>query len=83
LHDKDDYPDPQSLRELVRTGEKVLIVDVRSPEEFAAGHVEGAINIPSDQLATQPGELPADARIVTVDRNSCSFLVIVEDTMRA
>ena len=26
------------------------IIDVRSPEEFAAGHVKGAINIPFDQI---------------------------------
>jgi rhodanese-related sulfurtransferase len=35
------FIDPQSLRKLVRSGEKVVIVDVRAPEEFAAGHVEG------------------------------------------
>ncbi len=28
-----------------------LLVDVRSPGEFAAGHVAGAINLPLDQLA--------------------------------
>lgn len=27
------------------------IVDVRTPEEFASGHVEGAVNIPYDQIA--------------------------------
>ena len=26
------------------------IIDVRSPEEFAAGHLKGAINIPFDQV---------------------------------
>lgn len=28
-----------------------LIVDVRSPMEFASGHVKGAINLPLDQFA--------------------------------
>jgi len=28
-----------------------VIVDVRSPEEFAAGHIEGAINVPLEQVA--------------------------------
>lgn len=60
------FIDPQALRERVRSGEKVVIVDVRAPEEFAAGHIEGAINIPSDQLAAKASELPADASIVTV-----------------
>ncbi len=35
-----------------------VIVDVRSPDEFAAGHVEGAINIPLDALAERASELP-------------------------
>ncbi len=30
--------------------EKWALVDVRSPGEFAAGHVAGAINVPLDQL---------------------------------
>ena len=28
-----------------------VIVDVRSPEEFAAGHIEGAINVPLEQVS--------------------------------
>lgn len=31
--------------------EDALIVDVRTPAEFASGHVQGATNIPLDQLA--------------------------------
>lgn len=29
-----------------------VIIDVRTPEEFAAGHIDGAINIPVDQIGT-------------------------------
>lgn len=57
---------PQQLRELVKSGEKVLIVDVRSAEEYAAGHLEGAINIPAEQLPAHAGDLPKEATIVTV-----------------
>jgi len=42
-----------------------VVIDVRSPEEFAAGHVEGAINIPVDALALGGGEIPRDAFVVT------------------
>jgi rhodanese-related sulfurtransferase len=38
-----------------------VVLDVRSPDEFAAGHVPGAINIPHDQLAARLDELPAAA----------------------
>jgi rhodanese-related sulfurtransferase len=40
-------------RQLVHDG--ALLVDVRSPEEYAAGHIEGARNIPVDQVA---GRIP-------------------------
>jgi rhodanese-related sulfurtransferase len=41
------------------------VVDVRSDEEFAAGHYEGAIHIPLDQLRDHLGELdPARATVV-------------------
>lgn len=42
------------------------IVDVRSAEEFAAGHVEGAIHIPLGLLAQRAGELPSEGLVVTV-----------------
>jgi phage shock protein E len=35
----------------------VLYVDVRTPEEFAAGHVTGAINIPHSEMAHRYPEL--------------------------
>ena len=34
-----------------------LLLDVRTPEEFAKGHVPGAINIPYDALPARLGEL--------------------------
>ena len=43
-----------------------LLIDVRSPEEFAAGHIDGAINIPLDTLPERASELPRGAIVVTV-----------------
>ena len=37
-----------------------VVIDVRTPEEFASGHIEGAINIPYDTITAK---LPALARI--------------------
>jgi rhodanese-related sulfurtransferase len=39
---------------------EVTLVDVRSPEEFAAGHIEGALNIPLDELEQHLEQLPKD-----------------------
>ncbi len=38
-----------------------LILDVRDPADYAAGHAPGAINIPLAQLVTRWGELPVTA----------------------
>ena len=35
----------------------LVILDVRTPEEFAAGHIPGALNIPHDQLPNRLAEL--------------------------
>ena len=43
-----------------------ILVDVRSPEEFAGGHVTGAVNIPLDALAQRASELRRDAHVVTI-----------------
>lgn len=34
-----------------------ILVDVRTPEEFAAGHLPGAVNIPVDELPRRFAEL--------------------------
>ena len=43
------------------TGDATLVVlDVRTPEEYAAGHVPGAVNIPHDQVEARLGHLEGD-----------------------
>ncbi len=44
----------------------VVIIDVRSPEEFACGHVEGALNIPLESLALRASAISKDASLITV-----------------
>lgn len=46
------------LVERIEAGSPGLVVlDVRTPQEFAEGHVPGAVNIPHDELASRLGEL--------------------------
>ncbi|MCB2178473.1 rhodanese-like domain-containing protein [bacterium] len=46
-----------------------LILDVRTQEEWDAGHVPNATLIPLDQLPTRLGELPQDQDIVVICRS--------------
>lgn len=41
------------------------IIDVRSAEEYAAGHIAGAVNIPLQRVAFAESELPA-GQVLTV-----------------
>jgi NADPH-dependent 2,4-dienoyl-CoA reductase/sulfur reductase-like enzyme/rhodanese-related sulfurtransferase len=38
----------------------LFLVDVRTPNEYAGGHIPGAVNIPMDELRSRLGELPHD-----------------------
>lgn len=42
-----------------RTG--TPLIDVRERDEFAGGHVPGAVNIPMSELGSRLEELPAEA----------------------
>ena len=44
-------------------GERTILIDVRSPEEFAAGHVPGAVNRPVDKMAIYEDALRAYDRV--------------------
>ena len=47
----------EELRTLPRDG-SVFLLDSRTPREYAAGHAEGFINIPVDDLRERIGEIP-------------------------
>ncbi len=40
-----------------------ILVDVRRPEEFKEGHIEGAINVPVDDLRKRIAEFPRDMEV--------------------
>ncbi len=55
------------LLERVRDG-LVTVLDVRPPEEYAQGHVAGALNVPLDRLQERLRDLPADREVVAYCR---------------
>jgi phage shock protein E len=41
------------------SGEAPVVIDVRTPEEYATGHIPGALNIPFDEVAQRISEVDA------------------------
>jgi rhodanese-related sulfurtransferase len=42
------------------------LVDVRSPSEFAAGHIAGSMNIPLDQIESRVADIRQDGRVILI-----------------
>lgn len=61
-----------------RKGE-VLVLDVRPSEEYAAGHLPGAVSIPADELADRLAEIPADVEVAAYCRGR--FCVLSYDAV--
>lgn len=56
---------PQALLEMQANKDASLfLLDVRTPDEFSAGHIPGAVNIPYDQVAARLGEIPKGDEVV-------------------
>lgn len=43
-----------------------VVVDVRRPDEYEAGHVKGALFIPVDDVLARIEELPTDKRLLFI-----------------
>lgn len=59
--------DPEEAAALVEEG--AFLLDVREPDEWAAGRAQGAVHIPMGSLNERQEELPDDRRIVAVCRS--------------
>lgn len=57
--------DVAGLEAAMKAGD-VTLIDVRTAGEYAGGHVEGAINIPVNELVSRMGELPAKGSTIHV-----------------
>ena len=82
----DDAPlisQDELLARLGRQDPDLVVLDVRTPAEFAAGHVPGARNVSHDQLITHLDELASsrDKQVVLYCRSGRRTL-LAEDTLR-
>jgi len=61
--------EPAMLKQLMVSPVRFVLVDVRNPDEFAAGHIEGATLMPLDNLPATYARLPHDVRLVVYCRS--------------
>jgi len=55
-----------------------FLLDVREPDEWAAGHAPDAVHIPMGTLVTRLDELPRDRRIVAICRSGARSRTVGE-----
>lgn len=75
---------PQEAKHFMETEENYMIVDARTQEEFAEGHIEGAILIPEYEIATSaPEKLPdRDALILVYCRSGRRSKIASEELVK-
>lgn len=54
----------KQLEMYLMQGSDMVLLDVRSPEEFMSGHLRGAVNIPMEELECRMDELSRDRPII-------------------
>ena len=52
---------------MMRDEKDYIILDVRRPDEYAEGHIPGAINVPNEEIGTADiAELPSKSQLILV-----------------
>ena len=76
--DVDEVDRDELLRRLA--ADEVVLLDVRPPEEFRAGHIAGARSVPFDQVAAAVEDLEPDRDVVAYCRGA--WCVMAHDAVR-
>ena len=69
----------EELAERLRAGD-VVVLDVRPTDEYAAGHLPGAVNVPPDELEERLSALPVGQQIVAYCRGP--YCVYADNAVR-
>jgi rhodanese-related sulfurtransferase len=77
-----DGLEPVEQTELLRRARRgdVVVLDVRPAEEYAAGHIAGALSVPLGELKRRLAELPRDRRVVAYCRGP--YCVLAAEAVR-
>ncbi|MEJ2059869.1 MAG: metalloregulator ArsR/SmtB family transcription factor [Gammaproteobacteria bacterium] len=65
--------DAQELLERMRRG-KAVVIDVRTHEEFEAGHLPGALHVPIEEIEERLKELPSESEVIAYCRGRYCML---------
>ena len=55
----------EEAKEMIDGG-NASVIDVRQPDEWSSGHVQGAIHIPVDDISARVSELPQDGDLLFI-----------------
>jgi rhodanese-related sulfurtransferase len=73
---------PEELRRRLQSGD-VTLIDVRPADEFAAGHIPGALSLPVTELPRRLGQLPRRKDIVAYCRGPyCVYAIEAIELLR-
>jgi len=77
FEDEDDI-EGLSIEDLWRRikEKNVVLIDVRPPEEYDKGHIQGAVSIPLSQLQDKLDEIPKDREVVAYCRGKYCVLSV-------
>ncbi len=67
---------PEGVAQLVEAG--ALLLDVREPDEWQAGHAPGASHVPMGMVPEHLDELPSDRRILAICRSGARSRTVAE-----
>jgi rhodanese-related sulfurtransferase len=71
----------EETKQLTDTEDDIIVLDVRTKEEFDSGHIKGALSIPLPELSNRTGELNMSNKIVVYSANgnnstvACNILI--------
>lgn len=70
-------------RETHERRDSIQILDVRESSEWNAGHIEGAVHIPMDELTARQNEIAKDTQVVCVCRSGARSGQVAKALIRA
>ncbi len=64
-----------AVNEMFVNGDEFILVDVRRADEYEAGYVDGAVNIPLEELMSRMGEIDPNAKVVVYCKSGIRSLI--------